>query len=99
ARALPSRPALSRTPVLRGALPGVRLPGAGGAVPLGAGGFARRVGGWTGRGGARHRGLRQRRVYGGSWLGAVLKGLGVGVVYLSLWSSVVLGVTVWASRT
>jgi len=43
--------------------------------------------------------VAQRRVYGGSWLGAVLKGLGVGVVYLSLWSSVVLGVTVWASRT
>jgi len=42
--------------------------------------------------------VAQRRVYGGSWLAAVLKGLGVGVVYLSLWSAVVLGVTVWASR-
>jgi len=42
--------------------------------------------------------VAQRRVYGGSWPAAVLKGLGVGVVYLSLWSSVVLGVTVWASR-
>ena len=28
---------------------------------------------------------------------AVLKGLGVGAVYLVLWSAVVLGVTLWAT--
>jgi hypothetical protein len=41
--------------------------------------------------------VAQRRVYGGSWPVAVLKGLGVGTVYLTLWSAIVLGVTVWAS--
>jgi hypothetical protein len=42
--------------------------------------------------------VAQRRVYGGSWPVAVLKGLGVGVVYLALWSAAVLGVTVWTAR-
>jgi hypothetical protein len=37
--------------------------------------------------------VAQRRVYGGSWLVAVLKGLGVGAVYMVLWSAAVLGVT------
>ena len=41
--------------------------------------------------------VAQRRVYGGSWPAAILKGLGVGAVYLMLWSAVVLGVTIWAS--
>ena len=41
--------------------------------------------------------VAQRRVYGGSWPVAVLKGLGVGVVYLVLWSAAVLGVTLWAA--
>jgi len=43
--------------------------------------------------------VAQRRVYGGSWLVAVPKGLGVGAVYMVLWSAAVLGVTLWASRT
>jgi hypothetical protein len=42
--------------------------------------------------------VAQRRVYGGSWVAAVLKGLGVAAVYLLLWSGAVLGVTLWASR-
>lgn len=42
--------------------------------------------------------VAQRRVYGGSWPVAVLKGLGVGAVYLALWSAVVLGVTLWTAR-
>ena len=41
--------------------------------------------------------VAQRRVYGGSWMVAVLKGLGVGAVYFALWSAAVLGVTIWAS--
>jgi hypothetical protein len=41
--------------------------------------------------------VAQRRVYGGSWPLAVLKGLGVGAVYLVLWSAAVLGVTLWAT--
>ena len=41
--------------------------------------------------------VAQRRVYGGSWPMAVLKGLGVGTVYFVLWSAAVLGVTVWVS--
>ena len=41
--------------------------------------------------------VAQRRVYGGSWPMAVLKGLGVGAVYFVLWSAAVLGVTVWVS--
>jgi len=41
--------------------------------------------------------VAQRRVYGGPWPAAILKGLGVGAVYLILWSGVVLGVTIWAS--
>jgi hypothetical protein len=41
--------------------------------------------------------VAQRQVYGGSWVAAVLKGLGVGAIYLMLWSAVVLGVTLWAS--
>lgn len=41
--------------------------------------------------------VAQRRVYGGSWVAAVLKGAGVAVIYLLLWSAVVLGVTLWAS--
>jgi hypothetical protein len=41
--------------------------------------------------------VAQRRVYGGSWVAAVLKGLGVAAVYLLLWSGAVLGVTLWAS--
>ena len=41
--------------------------------------------------------VAQRRVYGGSWPMAVLKGLAVGAVYLVLWSATVLGVTLWAT--
>lgn len=41
--------------------------------------------------------VAQRRVYGGSWPMAALKGLGVGAVYFVLWSAAVLGVTVWVS--
>ena len=41
--------------------------------------------------------VAQRRVYGGSWPMAVLKGLGVGAVYFLLWSAAVLGVTMWVS--
>jgi hypothetical protein len=41
--------------------------------------------------------VAQRRVYGGSWPMAVLKGLGVGSVYFLLWSAAVLGVTIWVS--
>ena len=41
--------------------------------------------------------VAQRRVYGGSWPMAVLKGLGVGAVYFVLWSAAVLGVTAWVS--
>jgi len=42
--------------------------------------------------------VAQRRVYGGSWIAAVLKGIGVAAVYLVLWSAAVLGVTLWAAR-
>ena len=42
--------------------------------------------------------VAQHRVYGGSWPISVVKGLGVGAVYLTLWSGVVLGVTLWVSR-
>jgi hypothetical protein len=41
--------------------------------------------------------VAQRRVYGGSWPMAALKGLGVGAVYFALWSAAVLGVTIWVS--
>ena len=41
--------------------------------------------------------VAQRRVYGGTWPMAVLKGLGVGAVYFVLWSAAVLGVTIWVS--
>ena len=41
--------------------------------------------------------VAQRRVYGGSWPMAVLKGLGAGAVYFVLWSAAVLGVTIWLS--
>jgi hypothetical protein len=41
--------------------------------------------------------VAQRRVYGGSWAMAVVKGLGVGAVYFALWSAAVLGVTLWVS--
>jgi hypothetical protein len=43
--------------------------------------------------------VAQRRVYGGSWAANIAKGLGVGAVYLVLWSATVSGVTLWASRT
>ena len=41
--------------------------------------------------------VAQRRVYGGSWPMAVLKGLGVGAVYFVVWSAAVLSVAVWVS--
>jgi Protein of unknown function (DUF3667) len=43
--------------------------------------------------------VAQRRVYGGSWLLTGAKALGVSVVYGALWSSAVLAVTLWASRS
>lgn len=43
--------------------------------------------------------VAQRRVYGGSWLVTGAKAVGVSVVYGALWSSVVLAVTLWASRS
>lgn len=41
--------------------------------------------------------VAQCRVYGGSWLATGAKALGVSVIYGTLWSSVVLAVTLWAS--
>ena len=43
--------------------------------------------------------VAQRRVYGGWWLVTGAKAVGVSVVYGALWSSVVLAVTLWASRS
>ena len=43
--------------------------------------------------------VAQRRVYGGSWLATGAKALGVSMIYGALWSSVVLAVTLWASRS
>ena len=42
--------------------------------------------------------IAQRRVYGGSWLATAAKALGVAVIYGTMWSAAVLGVTLWASR-
>ena len=41
--------------------------------------------------------VAQRRVYGGSWLATGAKALGVSVIYGTLWSTIVLAVTLWAS--
>ena len=42
--------------------------------------------------------IAQRRVYGGTWLAAALKSVGVGIVYLMLWSLATITVTLWAVR-
>jgi hypothetical protein len=42
--------------------------------------------------------VAQRRVYGSSWTGAVAKSIGVGVLFLLLWSTAVSGVTLWVSQ-
>jgi hypothetical protein len=42
--------------------------------------------------------IAQRRVYGGTWLAAALKSVGVGLLYLMLWSLATITVTLWAVR-
>ena len=42
--------------------------------------------------------IAQRRVYGGTWLAAALKSVGVAVLYLMLWSLATITVTLWAVR-
>jgi hypothetical protein len=42
--------------------------------------------------------VAQHRVYGGSWLMAAFKTLGVGVIYMVLWGCVSIAATLWASR-
>jgi hypothetical protein len=43
--------------------------------------------------------VAQRRVYGGSWLMAAFKTLGIGVMYMVLWGCVSIAATLWASRS
>ena len=43
--------------------------------------------------------VAQRRVYGGSWLATGAKAFGVCTIYGAMWSSAVLAVTLWVSRS
>jgi uncharacterized MAPEG superfamily protein len=43
--------------------------------------------------------VAQRRVYGGSWLATGAKAIGITILYGALWSTAVLAVTLWASRS
>jgi hypothetical protein len=42
--------------------------------------------------------LAQRRVYGGTWRAATLKSVGVGVLYMMLWSSATVAAMLWTIR-
>jgi hypothetical protein len=42
--------------------------------------------------------LAQKRVYGGTWLAATLKSIGVGALYLMLWSLTTMTVMLWTVR-
>jgi hypothetical protein len=43
--------------------------------------------------------IAQHRVYGGSWLATGAKAIGITALYGALWSTAVLAVTLWASRS